>query len=254
MTALTQDQVNFFKENQYLIVDNFFSSDEIKSFNNSTNAVMSKAIKEYYKKSNEKEILTWLSLHESGKPRKLEKISSFNPDIKEVLTGNLKKVVAQLYGEEVNLYKDRAVIKFPNQPGNSAHQDMVVGFNFVKSFISAAICNTEQTIDNGCLDVYTGSKKYTKIEPFEFICPCITGGTCLCVQNIQESGVDPQYRSITAPQGAVIFFDGFLPHKSGPNLTDKHRMLTYAIYNKASEGNNYEEFYNFMYKNLKQQN
>ena len=41
MTALTQDQVNFFKENQYLIVDNFFSSDEIKSFNNSTNAVMS---------------------------------------------------------------------------------------------------------------------------------------------------------------------------------------------------------------------
>jgi hypothetical protein len=65
MTALTQDQVNFFKENQYLIVDNFFSSDEIKSFNNSTNAVMSKAIKEYYKKSNEKEILTWLSLHES---------------------------------------------------------------------------------------------------------------------------------------------------------------------------------------------
>jgi len=211
---------------------------------------MRKALLNSFKKVSQKRKHPALYLHDDGKtPRKLEQLSEHDPHFHTVFNNSkLSEAVTELYGEEIVLYKDRAVTKLPNTPGNLVHQDMVVGFDFVTSFISAAISLTEQTIDNGCLEIYNGPT-YTALNPLKFDCPCVTGGACLCPYNMEISGTDRTYTPITTGKGAVIFFDGFIPHKSGPNTTKNIRTLLYSIYNKKSEGDNYTEFYDYMFKN-----
>jgi hypothetical protein len=36
--------------------------------------------------------------------------------------------------------------------------------------------------------------------------------------------------------GDVVFFDSFVPHASGPNLTSDARRVLYVTYNRASDG------------------
>jgi hypothetical protein len=72
---------------------------------------------------------------------------------------------------------------------------------------------------------------------------------CTPGHNAANKGTDRTYTPITTGKGAVIFFDGFIPHKSGPNTTKNIRTLLYSIYNKKSEGDNYTEFYDYMCKN-----
>ena len=46
----------------------------------------------------------------------------------------------------------------------------------------------------------------------------------------------------TAP-GDAVFFDCFVPHRSGPNTTDRARRVLYLTYNAASSGDHYEAYF-----------
>ena len=50
--------------------------------------------------------------------------------------------------------------------------------------------------------------------------------------------------------GDVIFFDSFVPHRSGPNLTDTNRRIMYMTYGKKSEGDWRDRYYTEKFKNL----
>jgi len=46
-----------------------------------------------------------------------------------------------------------------------------------------------------------------------------------------------------ARPGDVAFFDSYVPHRSGPNLTAKPRRVLYVTYNRASEGDHRLRYY-----------
>ena len=43
--------------------------------------------------------------------------------------------------------------------------------------------------------------------------------------------------------GDVLFFDSFVPHRSGPNRTSVQRRVLYVTYNGASAGDSRERYY-----------
>ena len=52
-------------------------------------------------------------------------------------------------------------------------------------------------------------------------------------------------RSVTYPMkpGDVAFFDCFVPHQSGPNLTDQPRRNLYLTFNRKRDGDHREEYF-----------
>ena len=46
----------------------------------------------------------------------------------------------------------------------------------------------------------------------------------------------------TAP-GDVVFFDSYVPHQSGPNLSPEARRVLYVTYNRLSEGDHRARYY-----------
>ena len=40
-----------------------------------------------------------------------------------------------------------------------------------------------------------------------------------------------------------MFFDSYVPHRSGPNMTDVPRRVLYTTYNKLAEGDTWERYY-----------
>ncbi len=48
----------------------------------------------------------------------------------------------------------------------------------------------------------------------------------------------------------MVFFDSFVPHASGPNLTDKPRRVLYITYNRLSDCDHREQYFIDKRKNL----
>ena len=51
------------------------------------------------------------------------------------------------------------------------------------------------------------------------------------------------WESYPTQPGDIIFFDSYVPHRSGPNKTNAPRRVLYATYNKLSEGDARLQYY-----------
>jgi ectoine hydroxylase-related dioxygenase (phytanoyl-CoA dioxygenase family) len=51
------------------------------------------------------------------------------------------------------------------------------------------------------------------------------------------------FRPYPARPGDAMFFDSFVPHRSGPNHTARQRRVLYLTYNRASEGDQRERYF-----------
>jgi len=57
----------------------------------------------------------------------------------------------------------------------------------------------------------------------------------------QLAGIE--WLAIEAAPGDGVFFDSFVPHRSGPNRTASQRRVLYYTYNRASEGDHLRQYY-----------
>ena len=54
---------------------------------------------------------------------------------------------------------------------------------------------------------------------------------------LDRDWVDRQvWRPIEMQPGDLLFFDSYVPHRSGPNRSDRPRRALYVTYNRASDG------------------
>ena len=49
--------------------------------------------------------------------------------------------------------------------------------------------------------------------------------------------------SPTHAPGDAVFFDSFVPHRSGPNLSDEPRRVLYVTYNRLADGDHRAPYY-----------
>jgi hypothetical protein len=57
----------------------------------------------------------------------------------------------------------------------------------------------------------------------------------------EMAGMD--FVSCPAAPGDAVFFDSYVPHRSGPNLTGEARRVLYVTYNRLAEGDHRLRYY-----------
>ncbi|HEY7423387.1 MAG TPA: phytanoyl-CoA dioxygenase family protein [Gemmataceae bacterium] len=157
------------------------------------------------------------------------------------LDPRLLAAVGDLYGEEACLFKDKLIYKSPGTKGHELHQDYPPWPSFPRSFLTVLIPFDRTDPDNGCTEVFPGYHVNGLMSPPDrYYYPMPPGlvdesrGVCLVLE-----------------PGDIALFDGFTPHRSAPNRSDRWRRQFFPSYNRVSEGGHqrpqhYEEFHRRM--------
>lgn len=146
-------------------------------------------------------------------------------------------ILADLYGEPAQLFKDKLIFKQPGTVGYRMHQDWIGWPGFPRSFLTVLVPIDATTEANGCTEVFPGHHHSGPLtaEDGDY-------------HDLPPDSVDVSrgVRLILEP-GDIAIFGGFTPHRSAPNLSDDWRRQLYLSYNADSDGGelrdaHYEEF------------
>ena len=223
---LPQDQINHFKENGFLLIRNLYNKKSMKEIIQWTDEITN-----YPEVPNKYMMYFEESKLEKGKRilSRMEDIEPFHQGFSELFVrGKIQQITSQLFNEEALLFKDKINFKMPGGNGFKAHQDVQAGWDrYAKLHITALLSIDPSTTKNGCLEIAGGNhskgligKKWKPLEEDEL-----------------------DYVSVPTNSGDAIFFDSFIPHRSGPNMTDEKRRVLYITYNAISEGDHRRQYY-----------
>jgi ectoine hydroxylase-related dioxygenase (phytanoyl-CoA dioxygenase family) len=154
------------------------------------------------------------------------------------LDGRLLATLAELYGEEACLFKDKLIYKPPGVKGYGLHQDWIAWPGFPRSFLTVLVPLDRADADNGCTEVFPGYHRAGSMsdEDGQYHELPLSLVNEVCGVNLE---LDP---------GDVAVFTGFTPHRSAPNRSDRWRRQLFLSYNKRSDGGDqrekhYDEFH-----------
>lgn len=234
MQNLTEQQIEEFHKDGFLLVKNCFSDVEIAEIVSVTEKFNVKKPVDW-KKGNE------MAYYETSKINSGDRILMRVENVvdhyqifnnianSEKILGIIEKVI----GEPCVLFKDKINFKNIGGGGFRPHQDKTVKWaKFGSMFISAMITLTESTVENGCLEVAQGIHKRGWITEHP-------NSGLLADQQIEEMN----FIKIPTKPGDVIFFDSFTPHRSKNNYSKEQRINMYLTYNKKNEGDHRSEYF-----------
>jgi hypothetical protein len=224
---LTESQLREFSKHGYLVVPGLYDAAEMRDITAWTDALSA------YPETPGK----WMKYYEDSRlhagARILSRMEDFEPyhqGFSDLFTrGKRQQAVADLLGGEAKLFKDKINFKLPGGDGFKAHQDVQAGWDtYAQLHITALVTIDPCTRENGCLEmaVYEHTRHLIgeKWKPLD------------------EDGLP--YRALPTEPGDTVFFDSFIPHRSGPNLTSEPRRVLYLTYNQLAEGDHRRAYYN----------
>lgn len=228
-TRLTQDQLDAFARDGFLILKGLFSAEEAENIGAWTEELDSwdEAPGKYMKYFEQ-------SLTEPGK-RLICRIENFHPyheKFHALMDGEkLRGTASALFGEPAVLFKEKINYKLAGGDGFKPHQDQQAGWgDYADLFISVLVCIDAQTEENGCLKLVPGRSD-----------KALVGDEWRPLDDGQMEGMD--FVPFHGEPGDVVLFDSFVSHGSEPNRTDMPRRALYITYNKASAGDHREQYY-----------
>lgn len=175
--------------------------------------------------------------HEAG-PRRLCRVEDFLPwhaGLKGFMERpDLLACLGRLMGEPAVLFKEKVNYKLPGGGGFGAHQDAPAFTSFDQRFHVTLLASVDpSTEENGCLQMVHGWGDRTQ----EFL-PQNADGT---VGTHTEAELD--WRPLTTEPGDLVFFDSYVPHRSGTNRSAGPRRALYITWNRLSEGDRRADYY-----------
>ncbi len=174
------------------------------------------------------------SLTEPGR-RLINRIENFAPyhDGFRALfeTAALAGRVGELLGEPAVLFKDKINFKMAGGDGFTPHQDQQAGWStYAPLFVTALVAIDPATTANGCLELAPGHHRRGLI-----------GREWTPLSEAETAGMT--FVPCPAAPGDAVFFDSYVPHRSGPNLTGEPRRVLYVTYNRRSDGDHRLRYY-----------
>lgn len=181
-----------------------------------------KAIEPQPDERSDQEVLErFLCIHHCQKISPVMREAARHPALAQVLTG--------LIGPDVKCMQSMLFIKPPGFPGQSWHQDELYIPTRDRSLTGAWIALDDATVENGCLWVVPGShasgflyrqRAQTDSDEFDFS---------------QESYGFDESKAIPVEvrSGTVIFFNGYLLHRSMRNRSSIYRRVLVNHYMNA---------------------
>jgi hypothetical protein len=145
--------------------------------------------------------------------------------------GRLESAVEQLLGGPAVLFKEKINFKMSGGAGFEPHQDQQAGWSrYAPLFVTTLVSIDPATLENGCLEIANGPRHAGLIgREWEPLTAAEMAGFELL--------------PVPTQPGDVLFFDSFVPHASGPNLTSEPRRVLYVTYNRASDGDHRVSYY-----------
>jgi hypothetical protein len=174
------------------------------------------------------------SLTEPGRRlvNRLENVYPYHAGFHALFDGDkLRGRVSELFGEPAVLFKDKINFKLPGGAGFEPHQDQQAGWSaYASLFVTALVAIDDATVENGCLELAAGQHGRGLI-----------GAEWAPLSEAQMAGL--RFEVVPTRPGDVVFFDSYVPHRSGPNLTPRARRVLYVTYNRLAEGDHRLRYY-----------
>lgn len=230
----TKNLLNYFKNNGFVVLRNFFNNNEKNMIINATNKlynlpdIKNSSYGKYYENlyNDNNEIKRTLS--------RIEKIYTEDKDLKGLIDNKILPTLNEFEGKNMTLFKDKLNWKLPGGGEFRPHQDFEAWTDFPpKYYVSCALFADNCTNENGCLEFAAGGLHKKGILPYDKNDKCI------------EPELVKLYEWITIPatQNDMLIFDAFVPHRSSKNLSDKRRGVYYFTFNEEKYGNFYDDYY-----------
>lgn len=221
-----------FNENGYVLFENFFSQDEANNIIKYANEIEQWKEEKYkwmiYYENNE-------SLSDNTKKKtRIENFINYHNEIHNLVKNQLQKLLEEITGKKMILFKDKLNWKYSNGKGFKAHQDHPAWTDFPpKKYITIGLFANHTTVENGCLQFVDGLHKKGILD-YE------KNNTGQISKELQEK---MKWKYITTSPKDILIFDSFVPHKSDKNNTNESRRIFYFTFNYEEEGNFYDEYY-----------
>jgi ectoine hydroxylase-related dioxygenase (phytanoyl-CoA dioxygenase family) len=144
----------------------------------------------------------------------------------------LAAILELLMGEPAVLFKEKINFKLPGGAGFRAHQDAPAFVTFGQSYHVTAMLSVDATTrENGCLEVVDGFHRAGLLPQASD-------------QTLDSSWTAGQaWKSIETEPGDLLLFDSYVPHRSGPNRSQRPRRALYVTYNRASAGSHRDAYF-----------
>ncbi len=214
---LSEAQLQQFKEQGYVILENYFSPAEMDELAGHIDRLVQ-----------EKEEMIASAGGAQGISRAneivfAELLAAKDDAIKAFIAQNkLVGLAVDTLGPDISLYWDQAVYKRPETKKDFPwHQDNGYVPIEPELYLTCWIAVADATLDNGCIWVIPGSHKKGVVEHVS----TPIGKQCYF-------GEDPG-TPVTLKQGSLVAFSSMLFHRSGPNLSDTIRKGYVVQYSDA---------------------
>jgi len=224
LPKLTPEQIQSYKDNGFLLLraNQIWSEKEAKDFLSFVNELDAwpetpgKWMK-YFEKS---------LIDQSRILQRIENFFFYHKGLDDMFNGkHFLHLLENLMGEEAVLFKEKINYKLPGGGEFKPHQDAQAGWGqYGHTYhISVLVTVDASDMENGCLEVVKGKHKNGLLGP---------EWSELTDEVVNSLEWDP----VPTQPGDILFFDSYVPHRSGPNLSSRPRRALYVTYNKKSEG------------------
>ena len=138
-------------------------------------------------------------------------------------------IVSEVAGEPMVLYKEKVNYKQPGGAGFAPHQD-ARAYRFTDYHVSLMVPLDPATVDSGCL--------WFAPNPDRGLLADDGRG------RLSEPAVEKLcWQPVEVQPGDVVVFDSRAPHRSGTNRSRHPRRALYLTYNRASDGDLRDRYY-----------
>ncbi|MGI8907047.1 MAG: phytanoyl-CoA dioxygenase family protein [Candidatus Sumerlaeaceae bacterium] len=226
---LSQEQINFYRENGYLLVKGLFSKEEARSFRAEAHGIVERMTKRGTDID-----ATWGSAREAGGERGTTQIlhchdaqfqsAAFS---RMIVDPRFCEAASEVMGTpNIELHHTKMFIKPPeNGSPFPMHQDYHYFPHAKNSMIAAIIHLDDAPLEKGCLRVYPGSHKLGPLDQNP------DGGWHLPAEKYSLEAATP----LPGEAGDVIFFSYLTIHGSGLNVSPEHRTTILVQMREAGD-------------------
>jgi len=225
---LTFDQLSFYHENGFVVVDTAFDDSELEQLRVAADELLHKSgpvHPENPRLQIEPETLGCEQI-----VRKIEPIIDVVQELEDLVYDvRMTQPAAQILAEEVVLFEDKLNYK-PPLVGSSypLHQDFAYWQEYTDQLVSVALLLDDALGENGCLRFVPGSH-LNGLMPREDNHPRI----------IQFEVDDSISVEASGTAGSLVVFSCYTAHHSHPNRTKNGRRAILYTYNPVSVGDTY---------------
>jgi ectoine hydroxylase-related dioxygenase (phytanoyl-CoA dioxygenase family) len=237
---LSQQELDFYHDEGYLVIPSVFSSEEIERLANDVDRVCEER-KELIHTNNmrvrfKNHVSTSLPVFEV-----LDPISDLSTIAKQMTADErIVNRVSSIYGEAACLFKDKLIYKPPGADGATLHQDWIGWPGFPESFLTVLVAIDPFTVEGGATKVYPRLHKNGYLSAKD--------GSH---HHLEHADMGTPAVPLILERGDIAIFSCFTPHYSEANLDSNWRRGYFISYNAISDGGpqfdrHYAEFHEWI--------